>query len=245
MAQGVSERELTHYFDSARSWDQERLRGIVRSRRLAWIVAAVAAGLAIAAVGAVVVLTPLKTVVPYVITVDRNTGSAEITTRLTGVEDIPAKEAVSKYFLARYVRLREGWTPAARREIFDTVAILSTPDEQKRWASFFSTDNPRSPQTLYANTTLVAVRINSIAFVNASVAQVRFVREIVSGTSIDRSNWIATLTFDYASAPLSEADRLLNPLGFQVSSYRADPEMVGPSEAAGGASSSAAREARP
>ena len=34
------------------------------------------------------------------------------------------------------------------------------------------------------------------------------------------------MTFDYSRAPLSESDRLMNPLGFQVSTYRADPEVT-------------------
>ena len=40
------------------------------------------------------------------------------------------------------------------------------------------------------------------------------------------THWVSTLTFSYANAPMSSADRLVNPLGFQVSEYRADPEVV-------------------
>ena len=32
--------------------------------------------------------------------------------------------------------------------------------------------------------------------------------------------------FTYTRAPMSEPDRLRNPLGFQVTSYRADPEVI-------------------
>ena len=40
------------------------------------------------------------------------------------------------------------------------------------------------------------------------------------------SDWIATIAFTYTRAPMSEPDRLRNPLGFQVTSYRADPEVI-------------------
>lgn len=40
------------------------------------------------------------------------------------------------------------------------------------------------------------------------------------------SDWIATIAFTYTRAPRSEPDRLRNPLGFQVTSYRADPEVI-------------------
>src|SRR3546814_4016003 len=68
---------------------------------------------------AVAALTPLKTVEPYVITVDRNTGEASIAAKLHGDATIPYDEAVRKYFLATYVRYRDGWIAAAREEYFE------------------------------------------------------------------------------------------------------------------------------
>src|SRR3546814_17933391 len=46
--------------------------------------AGVASGLAITGVAAVAMLTPLKTVAPYVITVDKATGASEITASMSG-----------------------------------------------------------------------------------------------------------------------------------------------------------------
>jgi type IV secretion system protein VirB8 len=43
---------------------------------------------------------------------------------------------------------------------------------------------------------------------------------------ITETDWIATIAFAYTKAPMAEADRLRNPLGFQVISYRSDPEVV-------------------
>ena len=72
MAGGVTDgQDLKAYFAEAASWDHDRLIAANRSKRLAWTVAAVASGLAITGVVAVAMLTPLKTVAPYVITVDK------------------------------------------------------------------------------------------------------------------------------------------------------------------------------
>src|SRR3546814_13425171 len=76
------------------------------------VVAGVAGDLATAGVVAVAALTPLKTGEPYVITVDRNTGEASIAAKLHGDATITYDEAVRKYFLATYVRYREGWIAA-------------------------------------------------------------------------------------------------------------------------------------
>ena len=72
--------DLKPYFDEAKSWDADRLRAAERSRRLAWTLAGVAGLVAATAVFAVAALTPLKTVEPFVVRVDRATGAVEVMT---------------------------------------------------------------------------------------------------------------------------------------------------------------------
>src|SRR3546814_2124495 len=45
-------------------------------------------------------------------------GATEVTQELRGDKTITYDEAIRKYFLADYVRAREGWIPQAREEIF-------------------------------------------------------------------------------------------------------------------------------
>jgi len=40
------------------------------------------------------------------------------------------------------------------------------------------------------------------------------------------SYWAATVTFTYQNPPTSQKDREINPLGFQVTGYRVDPESL-------------------
>lgn len=223
---GVSASDLKAYFAEARSWDEDRLRAAVRSRRLAWAAAAGATALAIAAVSAVAVLIPLKTVEPYVVRVDRTTGAVEVLTGLSGTQPVTYEEAVTKSFLATYVRAREGWLPSAAEANFRQVSIMSTPDEQQRWATAFRPSNPASPQVAFGPAADAQIAVRAISFVSPKVANVRFHRVLRQGGQVTESDGIATVAFSYAKAPMSEADRLRNPLGFQVSSYRADPEVV-------------------
>ena len=55
---------------------------------------------------------------------------------------------------------------------------------------------------------------------------VRYLRTVTRGEEVRTTHWVATLTFAYVNAPMSATDRLVNPLGFVVSDYRADPEAV-------------------
>jgi type IV secretion system protein VirB8 len=224
---GVPSDELRRYFQEARRWDQDRLASALRSRRLAWGVAGGTAVLAAAAVSAVAVLTPLKTIEPFVVRVDRATGMVDVMRGLSA-EDAPVRydEAVSKYFLAQYVRNREGYLDPAAEDAFRFVAVLSAPAEQRRWAEFYRGSNPDSPQNLYGPDGEAVVAVRAISFIGDDVANVRFRRTVRRAQQTLETDWIATVAFTYTRAPMRETDRLSNPLGFQVVSYRADPEVV-------------------
>ena len=226
MAGGIDTEGLRAYFAEARSWDQDRVRDAIRSRRLAWIVAGSASLIAGASVLAVAALAPLKTVAPYVIRVNETTGAVDVQTAITGARPIRYDEAVTKYFLAQYVRARESWLPASAEESFRQVALLSHPAEQKRWQVAASPSNPQSARSQWGDNAVVEARVRNIAFINSKVANVRFTRVVTTDAESTSSDWIATISFNYTNAPMEEGDRFRNPLGFQVLTYRADPEVV-------------------
>ena len=224
---GVPTNDLKQYFTEARRWDQDRLAAALRSRRLAWAAAGVATALAVSATAAVTFLTPLKTSEPFVIRVDQATGAVDVVRGLSE-ETGPVRydEAVSKYFLGQYVRGREGYLDPAAEDAFRQVSILSAPSEQRRWADLYRGSNPQSPQNLYGPTGEALVSIRAIGFINEDVANVRFRRTVRQARQVVETDWIATIAFTWTRAPMTEADRLRNPLGFQVVSYRADPEVI-------------------
>lgn len=218
--------DLKAYFDEGKSWNADRLKAAERSRRLAWGVAAFAGLVATVAVGAVAALAPLKTVEPFVVRVDRSTGAVDVMTALKSEKPLGYDEAVTKHFVAQYVRAREGWLAPAAEANFRQVSIMSTPAEQQRWGDAFRPTNPLSPQVIYGDAGEALIDIRAISFVADGVASVRFHRTVRQATQVTESDWIATVAFTYTKAPMAEADRLRNPLGFQVTSYRADPEVV-------------------
>ena len=222
---GVPADDLKGYFEEARRWDQDRVQAANRSKKLAWTVAAIASGLAVASIAAVAALAPLKTVEPFVVRVNQTTGAVDVMTGLKGSRDVTYDEAVSKFFLGQYVRAREGFLPPAAEENFKFVSIMSTPEEQQRWADFYRSTNAGSPQATLGPDGVATVAIRNIAFINDKVANVRFTRTVRKAQEVQSSDWIATLTFSYTQAPMLESDRLRNPLGFQVQNYRADPEI--------------------
>lgn len=227
MAEGVSQSDLKQYFADARSWDEDRARSALKSKRIAYIVGGVGALIGLAGMGAVAALAPLKRVELVKVEVDRSTGAVHIQTELTGKKPIRYDEAVTKYFLANYVRLRESWNPRSAQEDFNAVAILSAAPEQQRYNDVSMPTNPKSFRATLGDSAYAFAKITSITFINNRVANVRFTRTVVTSTGNTSTDWIATVTFGYTNAPMSEGDRYRNPLGFQVENYRADPVVVG------------------
>lgn len=222
----MGDEDLQRYVKEARSFDYDLRVNADRSRRIAWGIAGVSSAIAIAACTAVAMLAPLKTVVPFVIRVDSATGVPEVMTSLSdGKEEY--EEAVGKYFLARYVRTREGYSYAAREVIYREVQLLSSREEQAEFSQFYNASNSDSPQFTYGKNTKAEIGIRSIAFIGEDLAQVRFSKTVTERDEQVRTLWVATVQFSFrAGAVISDQDRLINPLGFIVTDYRADPEVV-------------------
>jgi type IV secretion system protein VirB8 len=104
--------------------------------------------------------------------------------------------------------------------------LLSGSGEQARYAAWYRGSNPESPQVVQGRFGVATVRIKAISLLADNVASVRLMKESRKGEETRVTHWVSTLTFSYANAPMSSADRLINPLGFLVSEYRADPEVV-------------------
>jgi len=80
---------------------------------------------------------------------------------------------------------------------------------------------------VYAGGGTVNIRILNVSFLAPNIASVRYEKTIRANDAVTRSMWLATVTFRYSNAAMSEDDRLVNPIGFEVTDYRNDPEVGG------------------
>ena len=219
---GITADGLKEYFATARTFDQEKAIAAEKSRRLAWIIAGAGCVMTLASVFAVAALAPLKTVEPFVVRVDNASGVVDVVNPLRG--SLTYHEAVTKYWAALYVRAREGYIQGEAEYAFRTVTLMSADQEQARFAGAYSGKNPDSPQVVYGRSATAKINIKSIAMLAPKLASVRFARKVTRGEEARTTNWVATIAFEYVAAPMSEGDRMVNPLGFQVQEYRVDPE---------------------
>ncbi len=214
------------YFKQATSWEIDRMAALMRSERIAWWTAGAAITAAICSGIAIMLMMPLKRVEPYVVRVDNTTGIVDVVNSLrTSVSDY--SEAVTKYFLVKYVRGREGYNYSQVDAAYNEVMLLSGPLQARQYSSYILPRNPDSPVNKLEKKGTIEIKVKSVAFVRKDVASVRYLRiDRVNGVVQRQTNWIATVSFEYVKATATETIREVNPLGFQVKDYRTDPEVI-------------------
>ena len=96
----MRDEKLEEYYREAESWSEDRQAAADRSVRLAWIVAGVAAVIALVEAFALVALIPLKREVPYTLLVDQQTGYVQAL-RPLDTETIAPDAALTRSFLVQ------------------------------------------------------------------------------------------------------------------------------------------------
>lgn len=211
-------------------WYQDLYQSIKISRNRWFLIGVIALTLTGIEGLALVFLTPLKTVEPYVLQVDNKSGITTVLKPLRENQEnvLTEEEAVTKSFIVKYVIARETYDPQDLNRNYDLVRLMSSGDEAGRFNESIANGNPKSPVERYKTNTARTVKLSSVSFLDQKkkTAQVRFMTTEVTRNETKEDYWVAILTFRYINAPMDETDRLNNPLGFQVISYRVDQEIV-------------------
>lgn len=230
---------LGDYFRAAETWESEIHRALRASRLRAWIIAAISAAVAVLSLVALVLVLPLKEYAPYVIEVDKTTGHLEVLRALKPGAQAP-DEAITEANLVRWIVARETYDPADIRPRFDEVRRTSADDALADYRRLWTPDAATNPAVLYGYTTRIAATVKAISLLKADTAAVRYMltRTDDATGAITTSHWVAIVAFRYADTPMRVRDRWTNPLGFEVTSFRADQESVGSTTASRGVQTS-------
>ncbi|EFV4183198.1 type IV secretion system protein [Campylobacter jejuni] len=198
-----------------------------KSNKRAWLIAFVSIFIAIISIVAVVLLTPLKTIEPYVIRVDNTTGMVDILTMLDEKE-ISSNEALDKYFISQYVKAREGYYYELLNQDYLLTQLMSSEKVANEYRAWYEGENARDQ--ILKNSNEVNVQILSIVLGNSngvktSTIRAKIITKNLNTRGLSESTKVITLSYDYILAKASEENRILNPLGFKVTNYRIDEEI--------------------
>jgi len=216
-------------FEAANDWEASRIQAIEASERRAWKVAIGAVIVAVLAWLVVVMLLPLKETIPYIYRTDTKTGVPDLITAMTD-KQVTGDEVMDKYWLAQYVRARETYDWYTLQNDYDTVGLLSSAPVGAAYSQLFEGKDAldkKYGKSVRATTQIVSV-VPDVSNRTAAVRFTKTTKRIEQEGPETTTRWVATIAYEYRStARIKESARLVNPFGFQVLSYRVDPELGG------------------
>lgn len=219
--------DLQQYYRDAESWSLDRDRAARRSQRTAWLVAAAAGTIALVEGFALFALVPLKREVPYTLLVDRQTGYVEALKPLEASLIAP-DAALTRSLLVQYVIARESFDIDSLATDYRKVGLWSAGEARNRYIAQMQPNSPLNPAAVLPRRAIVQVTVRSISSLSPKSALVRFstVRTDPGGQPQEAQHWASVISYGFSTAEMSAADRLDNPLGFQVTRYRRDAETL-------------------
>ena len=212
------------------TFETARICLLEKSERNAWRCAGAFAISTVLCAAAIFQMLPLKERIPYVVEVEKTTGTAQVLLPIGKEKAVPQSELMDKHFIAKYVRCREGYDNLTVAGDFEIVRYLSMPNVFEPYRRQFRRNNPMNPDEKYGERFSVRIELTSVSVNTATdSAVVRYVRRVVSnltGRPAETSYWIAAIGFEYfPDYKRSEKELLENPLGFKVTSFRTDQEF--------------------
>ena len=218
---------------SALSWEADIVLNERRSRLVAWRVASVALGLVVLMMISLMLLLPLKQVVPYVVTVDRLTGESSITS--TAKDFVSSSTLNDKHWIKSFVIARERYQFQLLQHDYDQVKVLAGDGPWSAYAKLYEGANSRD--TVLGESTEIIPTVLSIALGGNGTATVRYelrTRRMQGTAEPALTRHVATLRYSYKpQASRREFELIDNPLGFSVDGYQTDPEFIGGGGASG------------
>jgi len=222
----VTSSDFKRYLAESEGFERDWVAELHKSRKMAWRVAAI--GLLVGLIGmaagvAGVAQTPAP---PVVLRVDSASGAVDVIGTMP-VEVQSYDEQTDKYWINDFMLCREGYDWNIIKTCYEKIGLMSNPQVQDEYARVYNDVDGRHIKL--ANRARVIPHITSITpHLGSQTATVRFTTQMVheSGTKEPPRRFVATLSYRYVyDAKLTEAERLLNLLGFQITSYRVDDEF--------------------
>jgi len=222
----MSKKPLANeYFEQGGTWEHSIYANMKASKNRAWIIAFVSMVISGLSILCLMLLLPLKTYEPYVITVDSTTGYVEMTRELAKGK-LSENDAVTESNLVKYITLRESYNPHILKNNYTNIALMSDKQALQEFEELWSAENPNNPSKKLGVDGSIDVKIKSVSFISDDIAQIRFLTETRERNIIKRSHWSSIIKFQYTQKPMKMIERFSNPLGFQVTSYRKSQEIL-------------------
>lgn len=222
-AQNMSLAEQA-YLNAARWFESNVAKDHQRSARTWKRLAAFFGLLAFMAVGAVIGLTPLKTVETYLVRVDNNSGFTDVVKPVSQVKS--TEQLDDEYWLSTYVRFRESYNFSNNDANYAMVEMFSYDETFAEYKRFQLSS--KGYLAMLGTNRQIRLEINNVGFLKREVgkgtAQVRFTKVVLDKNGMPDpqlrpTTWITTVSYDYLNPTKKSGDQWINPRGFGIKAY--------------------------
>ena len=225
----VRSGETAKFFKDSRSWEFDREQRVDRSEKRAWRITWVLSLITLASMGAHIARDLRPVAAPPIIAIDKTTGNTEI---IHAGDDVSKNysEILAMFFCNQYVIARETYQYTSLQTDYDRILAWSSDDVGRMYSKVFEGDNARDKR-LGSNT---EERIRVISVVPPSDSTNKMVVRYEKTTRRNGAEvaeppqpYVVTMAFEFKPSARGVAkDLIANPLGFKVTSYRSDSELV-------------------
>lgn len=212
----------------ARNWYRDRYEAVVTQRNVVAGFAICCAVLVLITVTIIMILLPTKTVIPFVIQVDEESGVVE-TMDPKSQQQITADEALLKYFVVKFLRARESYDSNTLENDVSVVRLMSTRPIFREYMDEVVNPKRKSYYSQLGTESIRTVSIKSIQFLDASLASVRLSITQKRRYSTDKptvTHHVALVKFEIANLDLTLEEMTVNPVGFRVVDYKLEEENL-------------------
>lgn len=223
------------YFKSAECWHYDRYESqLVQANR--WLLAFwLQVGVSLLLVIALVLLLPLKTLVPLVIR--QNTQTHEVFVDKVDSHTLPNQNQIESD-LVRYVILRETYSSTDFALRYKQVLLETNKACALEYQKSQANSSLESPVTLYGVDGSRTIHVEDVVFLGnknrsskenenvSNLAKVDFISTETMHNQTVKKYWVATIAWDYRGTPQDKEAAWHNWNGFTVTYYRVDQRSV-------------------
>lgn len=220
--QNSPETQGTDEAKQLRNWYEERYENITVQRNLLFVLLLILLVLSIVSVGVIAYVINTKKFDPFVIQIDDTTGIAKIVNPISSTV-LSGNEALAQYFIKKYIIARETYNPVDfTTEARKVVRLLSSNSIYWDYRGYIKNEAV-DPSVKYGQKNTTYLVVKSWSKLSDSKYIMRFsINETAGAMKI--FNKIAVVEFKYLPMELTESDKDVNPVGFQVTGYRVDDD---------------------
>lgn len=210
----------------AQDWYSEKVQSIKVQRNILVLFILMLLSALLVAGFIIVGASEFKKVVPFVIEIEKKSGTAILVDPVS-VKQYSADKVLAESFLIRYIKARELFNPNTfQYNYYTEVRLLSSYNVYDDFRYWVRVSNQDSPVNLYANVLSSNIKIKSIQHITANSVQIRFGLEFNEKNNTIAKDKIAFISYTYSELDMGQDERYVNPLGFQITSYRVDDEFI-------------------